>query len=86
MASRRCRPWSGRCLADLPDAAIQAEVDAANLTLPDYARVHALGAGACDRSVPTAGMATPNGRPQREAILALHAQVLGLSSQDAATA
>jgi long-chain acyl-CoA synthetase len=70
-------------LAGLPDAAIQAEVDAANQSLPDYARVlhwvRALAPFSAD-----AGMATANGRPQREAILALHAHTLGLVARDAA--
>ena len=65
-------------LANLPDAAIQAEVDAANQTLPDYARVQRWVRAHAPFSA-DAGMATPNGRPQREAILALHAQALGLS-------
>ena len=69
--------------AGLPDAAIQAEVDAANQTLPDYARVTHWVRAQAPFSADT-GMATANGRPQREAILALHAQSLGLSTRDAA--
>lgn len=56
---------------------IQAAVDAANVRLPDYARI--------DRWVlargpfsPASGYATPNGRPQRAAILQAHADALGL--------
>jgi long-subunit acyl-CoA synthetase (AMP-forming) len=70
--------------AGLPDAAIQAEVDAANQSLPDYARVmrwvRALAPFSAD-----AGMATANGRPLREAILGLHAQALGLGASLGAT-
>lgn len=61
--------------ADLPDAALQAAVDAANATLPDYARVrhwlrspHAYSAAS--------GLATANGRPQRAAIAERHAEAL----------
>lgn len=71
-------------LADLPDAAIQAEVDLANQSLPDYARVQrwvrALAPFNAD-----AGMATANGRPQRAAILTRHAQALGLGARDEVT-
>ncbi|MEJ8849259.1 AMP-binding protein [Variovorax rhizosphaerae] len=61
--------------ADAPDAVLNAAVDTANATLPDYARVRrwvraraAFGA--------EAGTATANGRPQRAAILQLHADAL----------
>jgi long-chain acyl-CoA synthetase len=65
--------WPTR--ADLSDAALQASVDKANATLPDYARVrHWVRA---TRSFDAAsGMATANGRPQRAAILQTHAQAL----------
>ena len=69
----------------LPDSAIQAEIDAANASLPDYARV----ARWVRAQAPfTAGssMATANGRPRRDAILTLHAQLLGLTAHDAVTA
>ena len=71
-------------LADLPDAAIQAEIDLDNQSLPDYARVQrwvrALAPFNAD-----AGMATANGRPQRAAILTRHAQALGLGARDEVT-
>jgi long-chain acyl-CoA synthetase len=60
------------------DAALQAALDAANLTLPDYARVArwTRGRAAFD---PNTGLATANGRPQRDAILQRHAEALGLA-------
>ncbi|HEY6134941.1 MAG TPA: AMP-binding protein, partial [Rubrivivax sp.] len=60
------------------DGALQAAIDAANLTLPDYARVArwTRGRAAFD---PSTGLATANGRPQREAILQRHAEELGLA-------
>lgn len=70
--------------AGLPDAAIQAEVDAANQSLPDYARVMRWVRAQAPFSA-DAGMATANGRPQREAILGLHAQALGLGARLDAT-
>jgi long-chain acyl-CoA synthetase len=61
--------WPAR--ADLPDAALQAAVDAANATLPDYARV-----GRWQRSPhpfsSASGLATANGRPRRDEIARLH--------------
>ncbi len=64
---------------ELPDAAIQAEVEAANQSLPDYARVmHWVRAQAPFNA--ESGMATTNGRPLREAIYALHAQALERST------
>lgn len=60
---------------DLPDAALQAAVDTANATLPDYARVQRWVRGRADFSV-AAGLATSNGRPQRAAIHQLHADAL----------
>ena len=68
----------------LPDAAIQAEVDAANQSLPDYARVVRWVRAQAPYSADT-GMATANGRPQREAIFRLHAQSLGLGASQHAT-
>jgi long-chain acyl-CoA synthetase len=61
--------------AQWPDAALQAAVDAANATLPDYARVHrwVRARHAFDAAC---GMATANGRPQRAAILQAHADAL----------
>lgn len=65
--------WPTR--ADLNDAALQAAVDAANASLPDYARVQrwVRGRGAFDAA---SGFATTNGRPRRDSILAAHADVL----------
>jgi long-chain acyl-CoA synthetase len=71
-------------VAELPDAAIQAEVDASNQTLPDYARVQRWVRAQAPFTA-DAGMVTANGRPQREAILALHAQALGLRASQRAT-
>jgi long-chain acyl-CoA synthetase len=61
--------------AQLPDAALQAAVDAANARLPDYARVHrwVRARRAFDAA---SGMATANGRPQRAAIFQAHADAL----------
>ncbi|WP_298825376.1 AMP-binding protein [uncultured Piscinibacter sp.] len=67
--------WPTR--ADLPDAALQAAMDRANATLPDYARVVRWCRAGAAFSAET-GLATPNGRPQRQAIEARHAQALGL--------
>ena len=65
--------------AELSDAALQAAVDRANATLPDYARVARWCRAAAAFSAET-GLATPNGRPQRQAIETRHAQALGLAS------
>lgn len=56
------------------DAALQAAVDAANATLPDYARVQRLCRGRAAFDACT-GLATANGRPQRDAIARLHADL-----------
>jgi long-chain acyl-CoA synthetase len=69
----------------LPDAAIQAEVDAANASLPDYARV-ARWVRAQAPFTAGSGMATANGRPRRDAILVLHAPWLGFTAQEAVAA
>lgn len=69
----------------LPDAAIQAEVDAANAALPDYARVLRWVRAQAPFAAGS-GMATANGRPRRDAILALHSPWLGLTARDAVTA
>ena len=62
----------------LTDAALQASVDAANAALPDYARVHRW--VRCVVAFSAAmGLATANGRPQRQAVLAMHADALGLA-------
>jgi long-subunit acyl-CoA synthetase (AMP-forming) len=63
----------------LGDAQIQADIDAANQTLPDYARVRHWVRAQADFSAAT-GLSTANGRPQRGAILALHAQALALGA------
>ena len=57
------------------DAALQAAVDAANATLPDYARIArwTRGRAAFDAG---SGLATANGRPQRNAIWLAHADAL----------
>ncbi len=61
--------------ARLSDAALQAAVDAANATLPDYARVHRW-VRARRPFDAESGMATTNGRPQRAAVFEAHADVL----------
>jgi len=66
--------------ADLPDpemsdAALQAAVDAANAGLPDYARVRRWQHARAPFDA-ASGLATPNGRPRRDAILALHRESL----------
>ena len=61
------------------DAALQAAVDAANTSLPDYARVQRWVRGQADFD-PGTGMATLNGRPQRTAIWQLHHDALGTTA------
>lgn len=63
---------------ELPDTALQAAVDAANDTLPDYARIERWLRGRADFSA-ASGLATANGRPQRVAILQLHADALEMA-------
>ncbi len=65
--------------AEADDATLQAAVDAANAALPDYAQVRRWTRAAAPFT-PEAGMATANGRPQRAAVLARHAEALGLPS------
>lgn len=65
--------------ADAPDAQLQAAVDAANATLPDYARIQRWVRGRANFDA-ASGMATANGRPQRAAILPLHADALGIAA------
>lgn len=60
------------------DEQLQAAVDATNASLPDYARVQRW-VRAHAPFDPASGMATANGRPQRAAILLLHAEALGLA-------
>ncbi|EGI76578.1 AMP-binding protein [Hylemonella gracilis] len=62
---------------NLPDAALQAAVDAANAALPDYARVARWTRGRGAFSAQT-GYATANGRPQRAAILHAHGDMRAL--------
>lgn len=63
---------------DATDAQLQAAVEAANETLPDYARVQRWVRALAPFTV-EGGMATANGRPQRGAVLQRHAQALGLA-------
>ena len=62
-----------------PDTALQAAVDAANAGLPDYARIGRWVRARAPFDA-ASGFATANGRPQRAAILAAHADALGLDS------
>jgi long-subunit acyl-CoA synthetase (AMP-forming) len=62
---------------EVPDAALQAAVDTANATLPDYARVVRWTRGRGAFSAQT-GYATANGRPQRAAILNAHGDMRAL--------
>ncbi len=64
---------------DADDATLQAAVDAANATLPDYARI-ATWSRARAAFDAASGLATANGRPQRAAILIAHADALGLDT------
>lgn len=61
--------------ASLDDADLQRAVDAANATLPDYARVAGWVRARAAFS-PATGLATANGRPQRAAIFQAHADAL----------
>ncbi len=63
----------------LDDPALQAAVDAANATLPDYARIAHWTRGRASFDAGT-GLATANGRPRRDAIRAAHADALEPSS------
>lgn len=64
---------------DPGDAALQAAVERANATLPDYARVRHWCRGRAPFDA-ASGQATANGRPRRDAILHLHADALGLAA------
>lgn len=57
-----------------PDAVLQSAVDAANATLPDYARITRWTRARAPFNAES-GYATANGRPQRAAILAAHADL-----------
>lgn len=61
------------------DAVLNQAVQAANSTLPDYARVQHWVRAHADFT-PHSGLSTPNGRPRRDAVLRLHADALGLSA------
>ena len=63
------------------DAALAAAVAAANAGLPDYARIVRWVRGRAAFHADT-GLATPNGRPQRAAILALHADALQIPAPE----
>jgi long-subunit acyl-CoA synthetase (AMP-forming) len=63
---------------DAGDSLLQAAVDAANATLPDYARIHHWVRSSAPFDA-ASGLATANGRPQRTAILRAHAHALGLA-------
>ncbi len=65
--------WPSR--AGLPPATLRAAVDAANATLPDYARIGPWLVAAAPLDA-AAGTATPNGRPLRGAIESLHRAAL----------
>ncbi|HSV72005.1 MAG TPA: AMP-binding protein [Methylibium sp.] len=67
--------------ASLPDAVLQAAVDAANATLPDYAQVRDWVRASRPYSADS-GLATANGRPQRDAIARLHAGALRAAATD----
>jgi long-subunit acyl-CoA synthetase (AMP-forming) len=56
----------------LPDALLQAAIDAANDTLPDYARVRHWVRALAPLDA-ASGLATANGRPRRDAVWSLHA-------------
>ncbi|GLS16105.1 AMP-binding protein [Hydrogenophaga electricum] len=60
---------------DASDAQLQAAVAEANRELPDYARIGHWVRARADFT-PEAGLATANGRPQRQAIETLHAAAL----------
>jgi long-chain acyl-CoA synthetase len=68
-------------IGDADDAALQQAVDAANAGLPDYARVQRwVRARAAFNAA--SGLATANGRPQRDAIARRHADALALRISD----
>lgn len=58
--------------ADVPDAAISSAVERANSLLPDYARIRRW--FRMEALTTAQGLATPNGRPRREAIARRYAQ------------
>ena len=81
------RPWLAAIIVPMPGAsgdAVAAAIAAANAGLPDYARI-----GGWLASPPFTlenGLATGNGRPKRDAILARHAaEVATLYRNDSLT-
>ncbi|MEI7466340.1 MAG: AMP-binding protein [Burkholderiales bacterium] len=68
---------------DAPDAVLQAAVDSANTGLPDYARVRRWVRASATFDA-ASGLATANGRPQRDAIWQRHANALADRCQSAA--
>jgi len=64
---------------ELPDAALQAAVDAANARLPDYAQVRHW-VRSTHPFTAESGLATANGRPRREAIAERHAGTLRVTA------
>jgi hypothetical protein len=66
------------------DAALQAAVEAANATLPDYARIGRWTRGRAEFSAGT-GLATANGRPRRAAIWQAHADALEATLESTST-
>ena len=68
--------WPTQPAADA--ATLQAAVDAANATLPDYARIARWTRGRAPFDA-ASGLATANGRPQRAAIWQAHADALDLA-------
>jgi long-chain acyl-CoA synthetase len=71
--------------ATLPDAEVEAAVQAANATLPDYARIARWVRGRAAFSA-ASGLATANGRPLRDVILSTHADALGIPRTSVRTA
>lgn len=62
---------------DILDSTIQSAIDTANASLPDYARINAW-TRAKAPFLANSGMATANGRPRRDQVLALHSSELSL--------
>jgi len=65
--------------AAIADEALATAVERANAALPDYARVRRF-VRARVPFTPQAGACTPNGRPQRRAIEAMHADAFATDS------
>jgi acyl-CoA synthetase (AMP-forming)/AMP-acid ligase II/pyrroloquinoline quinone (PQQ) biosynthesis protein C len=70
--------------ADASDEQLRQAVIAANETLPDYARIGPWVRASAGFDA-ASGMATANGRPQRAAILRMHASALGFAAPSAIT-